>query len=82
MIFTKTRTFEEDFGYKIYHTGDANDHSSYTSILPNEGISLVVLANKGSVADEIGEELESTVYEYVRKLRIDLRKSYLENDCL
>ncbi|WP_350292572.1 serine hydrolase [uncultured Croceitalea sp.] len=71
---------KEDFGYKIYHTGGADGHSAYVSALPNEGIGLVVLANKGGVADEVGEELESTIYEYVDKLRGDLRKSYFEND--
>lgn len=72
--------YDNEFGNMIYHTGDADGHSSYTSLLHEDGIGIIVFANKGSVADEIGEEIESIAFEHIVKLKEERTKAFYEND--
>lgn len=49
-------------GEILYHDGDADGHSAYVALNPTTGVGLIVLANIGGVADEVGEDLLDVVF--------------------
>ena len=72
--------YDKNYGNTIYHSGNADGHSGYVSLLPEDGIGLIVFANKGGVADEIGEEIEPIVYQEIINLKTTMRDAFNKND--
>lgn len=59
----------------VWHDGDADGHSAYVAAYPAEGLGLIVLANLGGVADEIGEGLLPLIYAPLNALRAEFGKA-------
>ncbi len=47
--------FADGAGVLIEHDGNNDGHSAYLAALPEDGVGVIVLANLGGVADDIGE---------------------------
>ncbi len=71
---------DEHIGTHVYHSGDADGHSSYISFSPEDGIGLIVFANMGGVADEIGEEILELVYLSVSEKKKSLSSAFYNSN--
>lgn len=68
--------FAEGAGVLIEHDGNNDGHGAYLAALPQEGVGLIVLANLGGVADEIGEAVLPHVLEPVIARKRNLQDAF------
>ena len=68
--------FVEGAGVLIEHDGNNDGHGAYLAALPQEGVGLIVLANLGGVADEIGEAVLPYVLEPVIARKRNLQNAF------
>ncbi|MEP1035543.1 serine hydrolase [Ekhidna sp.] len=71
---------DEKVGKHLFHTGNADGHSSYISFSPEDGVGFIVLANRGNVADDIGEELHEVIYNELSLIKRQIGMAFSEGN--
>jgi hypothetical protein len=72
--------FADGAGMLIEHHGNNDGHSAYLAALPEDGVGLIILANLGGVADEIGEAVLPHLLQSVIAGKRDLRDAVGRGD--